>query len=127
MKSLRLGPVPHEVLHIAPVGVERRSGDVTGRVGGKETIVPSGLRHGTLILDTLGVATALLAAWWWYLAGTRRVRRLSRFEAIDAADFNRIVTAINRSNVLSCRAALAAAASAVCVALRFAIDMIAVW
>jgi hypothetical protein len=30
--------------------------------------VTSGLGHGALILDALGVATALLAAWWWYLA-----------------------------------------------------------
>ncbi len=86
-----------------------------------------GLNYGALILDALGVATALLAAWWWYLAGTRRLRRVSRFEALDAADFNRIVTAINRNNVLSYRAALAAAISAVCVALRFAVDLVSVW
>jgi hypothetical protein len=61
----------------------------------------SGFGHGVLVLDALGVATALLAAWWWYLAGTRRLRRVSRFEALDAADFNRIVTAMNRSSVLS--------------------------
>ncbi len=83
-----------------------------------------GLGHGALILDALGIATALLAAWWWYLTGTRRLRRISRFEALDAADLNRIVTAVNRNNILSCRAALAAAASAVCVALRFAVDLI---
>jgi hypothetical protein len=52
---------------------------------------------------------------------------VSRSEALDAADFNRIVTAINRNNVLSCRAALAAASSAVCVALRFAVDLVSVW
>ncbi len=86
-----------------------------------------GLNYGALILDALGVATALLAAWWWYQAGTRRLRRVSRFEALDAADFNRIVTAINRNNVLSCRAALAAAGSALCVALRFAVDLASTW
>jgi hypothetical protein len=52
---------------------------------------------------------------------------VSRFEALDAADFNRIVTAMNRNSVLSCRAALAAAASAVCVALRFALDLGSAW
>ncbi len=87
----------------------------------------SGFGHGVLVLDALGVSTALLAAWWWYLAGTRRLRRVSRFEALDAADFNRIVTAMNRNSVLSCRAALAAAASAVCVALRFAVDLGSAW
>ena len=80
-----------------------------------------------LILDALGVATALLAAWWGYLAGSRRLRRLSRFEALDAADFNRIITAINRNNALSCLAALAAACSAVCVAFRFALVLRAAW
>jgi hypothetical protein len=87
----------------------------------------SGLGHGVLVLDVLGVATALLAAWWWYLAGTRRLRRVSRSEALDAADFNRIVTAINRNSVLSCRAALAAAVSAVSIALRFAVDLGSAW
>jgi len=48
-----------------------------------------------------------------------------RFEALDAADLNRIVTTINRSSVLNRRAALAAAASAGCLALRFAADLLA--
>jgi hypothetical protein len=78
-----------------------------------------------LLLDLCGVATALLAAWLWYLSGRRRVRRISRFEALDSADLNRIVTTINRSNVLNSRAALAAAASAGCLALRFAADLLA--
>ena len=86
-----------------------------------------GLGPGVLVLDALGVATALLAAWWWYLAGTRRLRRVSRSEALDAADLNRIVTAVNRNAVLGCRAALAAAVSAACVALRFAVDLVSVW
>ena len=89
--------------------------------------MPSGLYLGTLALDALGVATALLAAWWWYLAGTRQLRRVSWFEPLDAGDFNRVVTAINRNGVLNRRAALAAAASAVSVALRFAVDLIAIW
>jgi hypothetical protein len=75
-------------------------------------------------LDALGVATALLAAWLWYLSGRRRLRRISRFEELDAADLNRIVTVINRSNLLNGRAALAAAASAACLALRFAADLL---
>ena len=53
--------------------------------------------------------------------------RVSRFEPLDAGDFNRVVTAINRNGVLNRRAALAAAASAVSVALRFAVDLIAIW
>jgi hypothetical protein len=79
-----------------------------------------------LILDALAIATALLAAWWWYLAGARPLRRVSRFEALDAADLNRIVTAINRAAILNRRAALAAALSAICIALRFAADLVAI-
>ena len=77
-----------------------------------------------LVLDLCAIAAALLAAWLWYLAGRRRVRRISRFEDLDAADLNRIVTTINRSSLLNRRAALAAAASAGCLALRFAADLL---
>lgn len=79
----------------------------------------------TLVLDLLGIATALLAASLWYASGRRRLRRISRFEELDAADLNRIVTALNRSAVLNSRAALAAAASAASLALRFAVDVVA--
>jgi hypothetical protein len=48
-----------------------------------------------------------------------------RFETLDPADLNRIVTAVNRNSVLNSRAALAAAISAVCLALRFMLDLIA--
>ena len=78
-----------------------------------------------LLLDAFGIATALLAAWLWYLAGRRRLRRVSRFEALDAADLNRIVTAINLSSLINGRAALAAAASAASLAMRFAADLVA--
>ena len=78
-----------------------------------------------VLLDVVGSATALLAAWLWYAAGRRRLRRISRFEELDAADLNRIVITINRSNLLNSRAALAAAASAATLALRFAADLLA--
>ncbi len=77
------------------------------------------------LLDALAIAAALLAAWLWYLTGRRRLRRVSRFEVLDAADLNRLVTAINRSNILNGRAALAAAAAAVFLALRLAVDLLA--
>lgn len=76
-----------------------------------------------LLLDGLTITSAVLAAWLWYQAGRRRLRRISRFEALDAADLNRIITVINRSSILNARAALATAASAICVALRFAVDL----
>jgi hypothetical protein len=39
-----------------------------------------------LLLDAFGIATAVLAAWLWYAASRRRLRRISRFEALDSAD-----------------------------------------
>jgi hypothetical protein len=75
-------------------------------------------------LDVLGVLSALLAAWLWYLSGRRRIRRISRFEVLNHADINRIVTSLNRSNLLNRRAAFAAGASALALAIRFAVDAI---
>ena len=69
-------------------------------------------------LELLAIETSLLASWLWYAAGTRPVRRISRFEQLDAADINRLVTAINRTAALNRKAALAAAASAACLALH---------
>ena len=74
-------------------------------------------------VDTLAIATALAASWLWYSAGRRPVRRISRAEQLDAADINRLVVAMNRSATLNRRAALATAASAACLALRFAADL----
>ena len=75
------------------------------------------------ILDVLAVATALLAAALWLRASTARLRRVSRDETFDAADINRVIVAINRSQILNKNAALATAVSAVAIALRFALDL----
>lgn len=74
-------------------------------------------------LDSLAIVTALAASWLWYSAGRRQVRRISRSEELDAADINRMVVAMNRSAILNRRAALATAASAACLAFRFAADL----
>ncbi len=73
-------------------------------------------------LDLGAIITAIFASAFWYQAGARTVRRVSRFEVFDVADINRMVTAMNRSAILNRRAALASAASAACFALRFAAD-----
>lgn len=79
------------------------------------------------ILDFLALSTALLAAWLWYKAGSCPTRRISLGETIDAQDFNRIVTAINRAGILNRRAALATAASALAVAAKFSHDLLTQW
>jgi hypothetical protein len=48
------------------------------------------------------------------------VRRVSRFEELDAADINRIVVAINRNQIVNRRAALASAVAAFLAASSFA-------
>lgn len=75
------------------------------------------------ILDFLAIAAALLAAWYWYLAGGRPPRRISGDEELDAADINRIVVALQRAAILNRRAALASAASASMIAL----SLVASW
>jgi hypothetical protein len=73
------------------------------------------------ILDLLAMMAALAAAFLWWQASSRTVRRISRFEELDAADINRIVVAINRNQLINRQAALATAASAFLAALHFAV------
>jgi hypothetical protein len=78
-----------------------------------------------LATDLLAAALAGLAAWFWYLASRRKIRRVSRYEQLDAADINRIVVSINRNQILNSRAALAAALAALLAAVRFGFDIFA--
>jgi hypothetical protein len=71
------------------------------------------------------VAAALLSAWYWWLASRQRVRRIARDEILDAADMNRLVTSLNRTQLLNARAALATAAAGVLAAVRMGIDLAA--
>jgi hypothetical protein len=75
-------------------------------------------------IDAFALVSALLAAWLWYRASSVPVRRVARDEEIDHLDLNRIVTAINRTQALNRRAALATAVSAGVIALRFAYDVL---
>lgn len=102
---------------LPPADLERQYAE-----GASRFIEAGGVRF---LLDVFGIATAVLAAWLWYTASRRRLRRISRFEVLDSADLNRIVTTINRSSLLNSRAALATAVSAGCLALRFAADLLA--
>jgi hypothetical protein len=76
------------------------------------------------LFDLLALSTALMAAWLWYKASSCPTRRISLGETLDAQDFNRVVTAMNRSQILNRRAALASAASAFAVALKFTYDFL---
>lgn len=69
------------------------------------------------MLDLVAIAGALMAAWLWMKASANRVRRVSYDEDLSAADINRIVVSINRSQILNSRAALTTAVSATAVAL----------
>lgn len=77
-----------------------------------------------VVFDALALVSALTAAWLWYLASGRTLRRVSREENIDAADLNRIIIAINRAQLLNGRAALATAISGFVLALRLGIDLL---
>lgn len=70
------------------------------------------------ILDGAIVAAALVSAWLWWRASAQRMRRVSRHEALDAADINRMVTALNRMQIFGARAALATAVAAALAGLR---------
>lgn len=76
-----------------------------------------------LALDLIALVGAMCAAWLWFLSSQRRVRRLAHGETIDAADLNRLVVSINRTQLLNSRAALASAISALAVAARFVLDI----
>jgi hypothetical protein len=78
----------------------------------------------TFALDLFGCISGFLAGYLWLRASGRTVRRIRLTEELDAADINRLVTAINRANMLNRRAALAATASAVSVALRFMANLL---
>ena len=71
-----------------------------------------------LFLDAGAIIAALLASWLWFKSSQNRVRRISKDDQLSAADVNRIVVSINRSQILNAQAALVTAVSAITVALR---------
>jgi hypothetical protein len=75
-----------------------------------------------VVLDLLIGVGALASAIFWWLASRQRLRRISRLEELDAADINRIVTALNRTQILNARAALLASMTAGIAGVRMAIQ-----
>jgi len=65
---------------------------------------------------------ALASSYVWWHASRQRLRRISRLEELDAGDMNRIVTALNRTQILNARAALLASATAALAAARMGVQ-----
>ena len=74
------------------------------------------------ILDLMISAAAVVSCWLWYKASRRRVHRVGRREVLDAADINRLVTNINRTQILNARAAMATAIAASLGIMRYAVS-----
>jgi hypothetical protein len=77
-----------------------------------------------LTLDILAIGITLLAAYLWWRASGRKLRRIAKREDFDHQDLNRIIVAVNRSQVLNAKAAIASALSAMIIAMRFAAGML---
>ena len=77
-----------------------------------------------MFFDVLTIALALLAAYLWFASSRTRYRRISYREELTAHDLNRIIVALNRSQIANQRAALATAASAFSLSLRLALDLL---
>jgi hypothetical protein len=75
-------------------------------------------------LDILAICSALLAAWLWFKASERTVRRVDKDEEINHLDLNRIIVTINRTQTLNRRAALATAISALSIAFKLLHDFV---
>lgn len=76
------------------------------------------------LLDLAALLSALAAAILWFRASGTTVRRISLKEELDAQDFNRIVTAMKRSQLLNRRAAMATAISALAIAAKYAHELV---
>ncbi len=75
-------------------------------------------------MDILALITAVLAAILWWYASRHTLRRVSKTEVLDAADFNRIIVLFNRNQTLNARAALMTALSTLLMSARFAINLL---
>ena len=78
-----------------------------------------------LVLDLSIVAAAFLSGYFWGQASRKRMRRICRDEMLDHADFNRMVVAYNRTQILNARAAIATAIAGILAAIRLSENMIA--
>ena len=76
------------------------------------------------LLDLAALFSAVFAAWLWWRASSCTIRRVSKNEELNALDLNRIITGMNRSQLLNRRAALATAVSALAIALKYGHELV---
>jgi hypothetical protein len=77
-----------------------------------------------MALDFLIIVAATASGFLWFRASRGQVRRVSASEHLNHHDYNRVVVAYNRTQILNRRAALATAAAAFAGALRTALGMV---
>lgn len=86
------------------------------------TTVGSFYRSGMIFgLVTIGLG-ALASSYRWWLASWQRLRRISLLEELDVGDMNRVVTALNRTQIQNARAALLASTTAALAAVRIGVE-----
>lgn len=77
-----------------------------------------------VLLDIGALVSALAAALYWWRASRVNLRRLTKSEQFDYHDINRLIVSFNRAQILSGRAALATAVSALFIAARLAVSLL---
>jgi hypothetical protein len=77
-----------------------------------------------MLLDLLIAAFAIASALLWWAASRQRMRRISRQEVLDAADINRMVTILNRAQILNARAAFTTSCAGMLAAARILLDLV---
>ncbi|VVT31979.1 hypothetical protein RHIZ404_230450 [Rhizobium sp. EC-SD404] len=67
--------------------------------------------------------TCWLPSFLWWASGRHRVRRIKRRGELSAADINRLVVALNRSQMLNTRAAFTTACACALAGLQLVLDL----
>ncbi len=99
----------------------RRIRDVGGIVRNSPGGMPAMLSY---VLDLSVIVSAFVASVLWLRASKTRFRRVSKHEELDHADHNRIVTALNRTQILNSQAALATGFTTALACLHLIVELI---
>ena len=74
-------------------------------------------------IDLSVIVSAFVASVLWLRASKKRLRRVSKHEELDHADYNRIVTALNRTQILNSQAALATGLTTALACLKLIVEL----